>query len=301
MAVLVCLQLVMAGSAACDSVDVFPLVKGLQQSYLYHGSRYVWQFSSEVVTTDSGMVELVVRDSTTLDDTTIVWTVVEKRAITRRTVTNLPPADTTFYVTDSMLITLYECVHGYHRLKCTSETWEFPASFYGGYEYPIYRYSDSAHAMLAFESSCPRFPNADYDTLWFSNDSGLVKREYSRCFSFDEYGETIWRSLTLLSQFIVSVEVVNPNPLPVELKLAGNYPNPFNPVTTIEYYLPKSSETDLAVYDVLGHQVANLIGGFQQSGFHHCKFDGSGFGSGVYFVRLYAGGIVRTRKMVLLK
>jgi len=83
--------------------------------------------------------------------------------------------------------------------------------------------------------------------------------------------------------------------------LRANYPNPFNPVTTIEYTLPKSGEVNMIVYNLLGQEVTRIIDEVQQAGYHKVTWDASNFASGIYFYRLQAGDFVRTRKMVLLK
>ncbi len=79
------------------------------------------------------------------------------------------------------------------------------------------------------------------------------------------------------------------------------YPNPFNPVTTIRFSLPKSSNASLVVYNIAGQEVATLISGNLTAGSHTITFDGANLTSGVYQYRLSAGELVSTMKMVLLK
>ena len=80
-----------------------------------------------------------------------------------------------------------------------------------------------------------------------------------------------------------------------------NYPNPFNPSTTIKYELPKNSEVRLSVYDMLGREVSVLVNERSDAGVHEVKFDGSTLATGVYFYRLQAGDFVQSKKLVLLK
>ena len=87
----------------------------------------------------------------------------------------------------------------------------------------------------------------------------------------------------------------------LHLQLSQNYPNPFNPVTRIVYTLPQNSHVSLAVYDVLGRQVALAVDGNQSRGTHEAAIDASRLGSGVYFYRLSAGGYLLTRKMIVEK
>jgi hypothetical protein len=89
--------------------------------------------------------------------------------------------------------------------------------------------------------------------------------------------------------------------VPAAFSLAQNFPNPFNPVTTIRYGLPSKSYVELAVYNVLGERVALLVRGEQEGGFHESRFDGSALSSGVYFYRLTSAGFVETKKLSLLR
>lgn len=86
-----------------------------------------------------------------------------------------------------------------------------------------------------------------------------------------------------------------------DFALEQNYPNPFNPSTAIRFSLRTSHVAHLAVYDVLGRQVAVLIDGAMPAGTHQVTFNGDGLSSGVYLVRLTAGNEVRTIRMLLLK
>ncbi len=80
-----------------------------------------------------------------------------------------------------------------------------------------------------------------------------------------------------------------------------NYPNPFNPATTITYNLPSSGKVKLIVYDVIGRHVMTLVDEYQTLGIHAASFDGSGLASGVYFYRLTAPGVTQVKKMLLTK
>jgi hypothetical protein len=88
---------------------------------------------------------------------------------------------------------------------------------------------------------------------------------------------------------------------PSSFSLRQNYPDPFNPSTTIGYVLPQRSEVTLSVYNALGQQAAVLSRGVEEAGYHEVRFDGSELASGVYFYRLTAGTNIQTRKMLLLR
>ena len=83
--------------------------------------------------------------------------------------------------------------------------------------------------------------------------------------------------------------------------LEQNYPNPFNPSTVVRYQLPVASNVRLAVYDLLGREVAVLVDGKNAAGTHEVKFDGTGLSSGVYFYNIRAGNFVATKRLLLLQ
>ena len=89
--------------------------------------------------------------------------------------------------------------------------------------------------------------------------------------------------------------------LPEAYALHGNYPNPFNPSTTITYELPEASDIRLIVLDVLGRVVESLVTGRESRGTHNIRWDAGDAPGGVYFVQLESGDFVQTRKMTLVK
>jgi hypothetical protein len=103
------------------------------------------------------------------------------------------------------------------------------------------------------------------------------------------------------AQFAVPELLLKEPALPTRLELYGNYPNPFNPSTTIRFGLPKASYVKIEVFNALGQMVAQLADGELPAGFHAVRFDGSSLSSGLYFYRLVTGNVVETRKMLLLK
>jgi len=89
--------------------------------------------------------------------------------------------------------------------------------------------------------------------------------------------------------------------LPKEFSLALNYPNPFNPQTTISYALPEQVHVKLTIDDVLGREVAILVDRHEEAGYKSVSFDASSLPSGVYFYRLTAGRYTDVKKMLLAK
>lgn len=94
--------------------------------------------------------------------------------------------------------------------------------------------------------------------------------------------------------------------VPETFALLPNYPNPFNPATTIRYGLPEASQVFLVVYDLRGREVRILVNGIQERGYNSVIWDGTDdagrpVSTGVYLYQMRAGDFIRTRKMALLK
>lgn len=83
--------------------------------------------------------------------------------------------------------------------------------------------------------------------------------------------------------------------------LLNNYPNPFNPTTTIQYRVDALEQVRSAMYDVLGGEVAILVDTHKEVGSYSVTFDASRLTSGIYFTRLTAGGKTMLQKILLLK
>lgn len=113
-------------------------------------------------------------------------------------------------------------------------------------------------------------------------------------------GTIFFDNLTLLG--IDALTGVARNPVtPYEYRLYNNYPNPFNPSTTIRYELKLEGTVSLKIYDLLGREVATIVSERQSAGPHSVVFDAGRIATGAYFYTLHAGAYVKTEKMMLLK
>jgi len=88
---------------------------------------------------------------------------------------------------------------------------------------------------------------------------------------------------------------------PTQFMLYDNYPNPFNPSTTIRYSIPEASFTTLIVYDALGNNVSSLVNETKSAGTFKVIFDATNLSSGIYYYTLQSGSITETKKMILTK
>lgn len=88
---------------------------------------------------------------------------------------------------------------------------------------------------------------------------------------------------------------------PEHSALAQNYPNPFNPMTTIPFAVAGGARTTIAIYDVLGREVARPVDEWKDPGEYHVQFDASALASGMYICRFTSGSMTQTRRMMLVR
>ena len=97
--------------------------------------------------------------------------------------------------------------------------------------------------------------------------------------------------------------------VPSAFKLEQNFPNPFNPTTTMRFGIPEKGNVKLSVLNILGEEIRVLLNGEKDAGYHSIDFNGSDLTSGVYFYRIQvvdpsssSGQVfIDTKKMLLLK
>ncbi len=101
--------------------------------------------------------------------------------------------------------------------------------------------------------------------------------------------------------FTYSEEVNVEVELPLEYSLDQNYPNPFNPSTIIKYSIPEDGFVKLAVYNMLGEEIAAIVNTTQKAGRYEVNFNASKLSSGVYVYRIEASNFTASKKLMLLK
>jgi hypothetical protein len=148
--------------------------------------------------------------------------------------------------------------------------------------------------------------------VYRSTDSGASWNEigpelgeayvYSLALSLDGhiYAGTSSSGVFRSKESVTSVQDPPPG-FPASHALHQNFPNPFNPTTTIRFSIPTAGDVSLKIFNLLGERVATLVSGNKDAGTHTVQWDATGQPSGVYFYRLQAGDFSETRRLVLIK
>jgi hypothetical protein len=94
---------------------------------------------------------------------------------------------------------------------------------------------------------------------------------------------------------------ITKNTNPVSFSILSNYPNPFNPTTTIQFSVSTMTIASLGIYDISGRLVETLVRGDFEAGEHEVIWNAVNHSSGIYFVKLTSGKNRSVQKLVLLK
>jgi hypothetical protein len=108
-------------------------------------------------------------------------------------------------------------------------------------------------------------------------------------------------NLALYSKNLEKDKKINNEQTPKEYSLGDNYPNPFNPTTTIGYSIPTDEKVVLKVYDILGKEVAILVNEQKPEGNYQVIFNAENLASGLYLYQIKSGTFIQTKKMILMK
>ena len=146
---------------------------------------------------------------------------------------------------------------------------------------------------------------SEFTVIAFVNGNGTTTQmnEYSYIDKNLEQGKYFYRlkQIDLDGQYNYSQTIEVTVQLLDKFTLKQNYPNPWNPTTTIGYVLPEKTNARLSVINALGEEILLLVNEEQDKGFHQVELDGTKLSSGIYFYRINAGNFVETKKMLLLK
>lgn len=142
-------------------------------------------------------------------------------------------------------------------------------------------------------------PSQYYDFLWQRSQVYTIDQIQRATVALASLWYTAWVNAGLLPP-LTSVGD-DGSFIPGQFILRQNFPNPFNPSTTLSYFLPAAGEVSVRIYDIAGREVATILDQRQSAGEHQLSFNASGISSGPYFYRLQFEHKVQMKKMLLLK
>jgi len=178
----------------------------------------------------------------------------------------------------------------------------------------IIKYIDDPAFM---SSSCNQMIETSKGNLLLATDIGFYESKdngiswnrridelnYSKITDVNISDEGVILAVTSKGIFTSSntVTSVSKEEMPTQYQLLQNFPNPFNPITTINYSIPNSSFVTLKVYDILGREVTTLVNENKNAGYYKVNFDASKLTSGIYIYKITNNDFVQSKKMVLMK
>lgn len=152
-----------------------------------------------------------------------------------------------------------------------------------------------------FEFPAGTILGADFQVLGIDGYEGMIYFEYVIT------GASLSEPIVLPFTFRTANFVSNDNSIEAPINmLLSNYPNPFNPETTIKFNLDKGSDIELTVFNIIGQKVTTLVNDYRSSGSHTVTWngkdqEGNSLASGIYLYRLTNGQHTQTNKMILMK
>jgi hypothetical protein len=154
------------------------------------------------------------------------------------------------------------------------------------------------------------FPSAtEFDWTQFSVDFAVQENTEAisvRIHPLGRFIGTFYADDLEIKKKTITTDVADNSVLPKEFVLENNYPNPFNPATTLAYSVPRESNVSLVIYNILGQKVRTLVNDFKNAGRYTVTWNGlddsgSAVSSGIYFYSLVSGDVTLVKKMVMLK
>ncbi|MBN1632606.1 MAG: T9SS type A sorting domain-containing protein [Ignavibacteria bacterium] len=170
------------------------------------------------------------------------------------------------------------------------------ACSFGNY-YQAYLVKTNSQGDKLWDKIYGGFSQDESQFIQQTSDGGYISVGGTRTYGAGNWD--IW--LIKIAPDTLLTSVKNEHKFVSDYRLFQSYPNPFNPVTTIKYQIPKSDFVTIKVYDVLGKEVATLVTKKQDEGSYEIKWNASEYPSGVYFCKLTTEDYTNVKKMLLIK
>ena len=212
--------------------------------------------------------------------------------------------DKIFYDATNQLLTQYD-IH-YIGIKILSEPTTSGQVFkwYDDYELSDPNYYNWLHGA-SFDTDT-LVTDADGGVGILGGTAGSLQPNESKTFYFavavgSNESEMLTNMQAAVQKYNQLTSVETENNIPHQFVLEQNFPNPFNPETSIKFSIPEREFVSLRVYNSLGQEVAIPVESEMEAGSYNLKFDGSDLSSGIYLYTIKAGNSVQTKKMILMK
>ncbi len=183
---------------------------------------------------------------------------------------------------------------------------------YEGFAYKLFNNKEFNYAP-SLDNANRIFNNIGYNFINGTNDSIDISYSYWGSTDYNELIQKInqgnglvnitpWTDSTFSTLYddVTSLAKSEDHHLK-EFKLYQNFPNPFNPLTTINFYLPKTEEVAIEIFNSLGQKIESILNNKMTQGSHSVIINGSNFSSGIYYYKITAGHFREVKKMVILK
>jgi hypothetical protein len=179
----------------------------------------------------------------------------------------------------------------------------FAANHSGGRKSTYYTFSTNRGVNWATEEKVSDSSEV-FGTMYGTGNYHLFTTDSFRIYSVwsklrPQYGSDVYFSWRYLPR-IIGIQQNNNN-IPQSFRLEQNFPNPFNPSTTITFEMSYSANVQLTIYDATGKEIEVLINGIQSAGKHEVAWDASEYPSGIYFYKLESEIYLEAKKMVIIK
>jgi len=280
--------------------DFFPLSIGNSWTYNYSASDD--EELGEYRTTDSGVATYRVV-SQSLSPDSIIWNIQEIRDIVHHYNFYFPPqVDTSYAVHDTTTFPIVEYQSNNHQLISWATNWETVFYFRSQLadSNSLFRYypSQMRDTFTVVESFMYQGHPIEVYKASFQRHTGLTMASYT---APGVAGDVPVSHHTLKSFSLTAVKSNEPTSLPTKFVLEHNFPNPFNPGTSIVFDNPKAMKLKMSIYDVLGRLVATILNDEIQPGTHSIQWNASNYSSGIYFCVAQTEGQIYSIRLVLLK
>lgn len=149
----------------------------------------------------------------------------------------------------------------------------------------------------------PVYTHENFNHVVYSEGSGSITPAVSGVYfiGFHAYSDADQYGIFIDDFALAQTLGIDDLAVPESFKMSPAFPNPFNPVTTIEYSVPQASEVNIQIYNIMGQNVVTLLNKNQFPGSYRIQWHAENQPSGIYFAVMHAGDFTEKRKLILLK